>query len=381
LKFAYTRALSALFIATLAACAGNPTTSSLPSNTAAGNTAVTPSEVKSAPSLKFQVLTAGQTPGFPSGADAFDIAAGPNQTMWFTDDATPAIGRIASDGTITEFTTGLPAGATPTAIASGPDGNMWFADYRGAVIGKVTPNGKIMEYSPKKSFDTHAKGITFGIDGRPWIVAFGIDPVLAQLNANGSVTVQPLAKYFTPDGSLASDASGNIWFTGLDKHLNGQLLERVAATGKIQRKPMHMTMQFLPCCPNSAAKPMAIGPNGVPWFTTMQYLREDKKSLQLGTLANGKVKLVRLTHAGTNTGGGYASAIAFDGTNLWVAGNNPFQLTGSLWKYAAKGKQSVFAVPYSPLSLATDAAGHPWFTSHFGGQPSQIVEVLKSGSN
>ncbi|HXM07926.1 MAG TPA: hypothetical protein VN936_10695, partial [Candidatus Acidoferrum sp.] len=35
--------------------------------------------------MSFQVYTAGQTPGFPSTAGAFDIASGPSQTMWFTD--------------------------------------------------------------------------------------------------------------------------------------------------------------------------------------------------------------------------------------------------------------------------------------------------------
>jgi streptogramin lyase len=67
--------------------------------------------------------------------------------MWFTDNGTPAIGRIAADGTVTEFTAGLPSGAVPYAIAAGPGGNMWFTDYRGAAIGRISPSGAITEFS------------------------------------------------------------------------------------------------------------------------------------------------------------------------------------------------------------------------------------------
>ncbi len=136
-----------------------------------------------------------------------------------------------------------------------------------------------------------------------------------------------------------------------------------------------MVLQFLPCCPNTAANTMTIGPGGTPWFTTTSYLRQNRTSFQLGTVDNGKARLYRLTHRG-NYGGGYPSGIAFDGTSVWISGNDPLQLTGTLWRFTAKGNQAVFAVPYSPKSLTVDASGNPWFTSLFGGDPSQIVEVL-----
>ncbi|HEY1429499.1 MAG TPA: hypothetical protein VGF18_07990 [Candidatus Tumulicola sp.] len=378
-SFAYKRTAFALFAAALAGCAGTGAGTATTPSTGIAVSGGSPA-VERASGLHYQVFTAGQTPGFPSTADAADIAAGPNQTIWFTDDSTPAIGRIASDGTITEFSSGLPPGAEPNVIMAGPDGNMWFSDYRGAVIGKITPDGTITEYSPNKPFDTHAKGITFGSDGQPWVVAIGIQPMLAHLGKRGGISVQPLAKFFTPDGSLATDAAGNIWFTGIDKHVHGQLLERVASTGKIVRRPMHMQKQFLPCCPNTASKTMTIAMGGTPWFTTMPYLRGDKHSFQIGTVVNNKVRLYRLTHNG-DTGNGYPSGIAFNGKGLWIAGNDPLQFTGSLFRFDGKGHQAVYAVPYGPRSLANDASGNPWFTSHFGGEPSQIVEVLGTNTH
>ena len=36
------------------------------------------------------------------------------------------IGRITTEGAITEYTAGLSKNAGPTCIIAGPDGNMWF---------------------------------------------------------------------------------------------------------------------------------------------------------------------------------------------------------------------------------------------------------------
>jgi len=135
-KFA---ALLALLFA--AACSGQSSTSAPQASQLAG-----PS-TKQTGSLKFTVYTAGQTPGFLAGAAAVDIAVGPAGDMWFTDFETPAIGRIATNGTITEFTSGLIAGAKPYSIVAGPDGNMWFSDNSGVALGKITPDGTITEYS------------------------------------------------------------------------------------------------------------------------------------------------------------------------------------------------------------------------------------------
>jgi len=52
--------------------------------------------------------------------------------------ATPAIGRVAPNGAITEFSYGLPSGSAPTKIAAGPEGDMWFTDTgTTAAIGRV----------------------------------------------------------------------------------------------------------------------------------------------------------------------------------------------------------------------------------------------------
>ncbi|HXM06030.1 MAG TPA: hypothetical protein VN936_01135, partial [Candidatus Acidoferrum sp.] len=100
---------------------------------------------------QYRVFTAGETPGFLGTARASGVASGANGTIWFTDDTTPAIGRISADGTIQEFTAGLRAGSEPFAIGMGPDGNMWFSDREEIAIGKITPSGTISEYTNDKN--------------------------------------------------------------------------------------------------------------------------------------------------------------------------------------------------------------------------------------
>ena len=55
------------------------------------------------------------------------IAAGPDGALWFTESAAPGrIGRITTEGDITEYSNGLLLITNPWFISAGPDGNMWF---------------------------------------------------------------------------------------------------------------------------------------------------------------------------------------------------------------------------------------------------------------
>ena len=61
--------------------------------------------------------------------------------MWFTEPNGGRIGRITTAGVVTEFTAGITPGSFPFNIVAGPDGNMWFTEYAAAGnrIGRITP--------------------------------------------------------------------------------------------------------------------------------------------------------------------------------------------------------------------------------------------------
>jgi virginiamycin B lyase len=77
-----------------------------------------------------RVTKAGEVTEFPTltAGDPEDIAVGPDGNLWYVDSAADLIGRITTEGSITEFTEGLSDGAAPTGITKGPDGAMWFTE-------------------------------------------------------------------------------------------------------------------------------------------------------------------------------------------------------------------------------------------------------------
>lgn len=322
-------------------------------------------------SLAFTVYTAGQTPGFPAGASAVDLAAGPNGDMWFTDSATPAIGRITADGTVTEFTSGLRAGAKPYSIVAGPDGNMWFSDSSGVALGKVMADGTITEYAAPQYTNSEALGIAFGPSGEPWIVGFGSQPLLAHLT-QGSIEAEFLPVAMTPTGALAADSHGNLFFVAQNGHGKAELVERRA--GGLHRTRVNMHAIFEPCCPNAAAKTIAIGAGGSPSFTTLDFGRHISSANWLATLRTDKIHLSRITHKGLSEPA-YPSGLVTAANGFWITGGDPLAVGGALWHVNTKDKQIAYDLPYEPLSVAVDATGNPWFTTHFSGKASSIVEV------
>lgn len=99
------------------------------------------------------------------------LTAGPDGNIWFTEFITNKIGRLALNGTVTEFTAGLSEAASPSSIVAGSDGNIWFTENSKDNIGMITTSGAITEYPI--SANSQADGITSGPDGNIWYAARG----------------------------------------------------------------------------------------------------------------------------------------------------------------------------------------------------------------
>lgn len=106
-------------------------------------------------------------------ASPYLIAAGSDGALWFTEST--GIGRITTSGKVTEYRKGISRGEHPLGIALGPDGAMWFTEYaykpRRAPdrIGRIAADGTITEYGgiiPR----SWPAGITAGPNGDLWFV-------------------------------------------------------------------------------------------------------------------------------------------------------------------------------------------------------------------
>lgn len=325
-------------------------------------------------SASYKVYTAGKTPGFLASAFALDVASDGNGNLWFTDSRTPAIGRISAAGKVTEYQTGLPSGAKPYSIIRGSGGTMWFSDARGLAIGRVSPTGVITEYSNTSKSNIAAQDIALDQLGRPWIVGVGTTvSTLAYLAKSGRVVTVALPKGLSPDGSLASDASGRLWLLARDAQDNVVAVERVA-TSYIQ---VHSTLTPIrdPCCPNMAPKPLVIGPDGNPWFTTTYYGSVKYTGKLIGTVRRGQVQVfIAKRNPGLPS---YPSGIAPYRHTLSITGGDPFQSNGAMWCIQHDGSQTVNSVAYNPIALTVDSNGNAWFSAYFSGGPSQIVKALQ----
>ena len=76
---------------------------------------------------------------YPGINSPFEITAGPDGALWFTNRGNNSIGRITADGRVTGYTgTGID---DPGGIAAGPDGALWFTNAGNNSIGRIATSG------------------------------------------------------------------------------------------------------------------------------------------------------------------------------------------------------------------------------------------------
>ena len=106
------------------------------------------------------------------GGEVNSITCGPDGAYWFVEFTGNRIGRIDTNGVITEYS--VPTGASlPYDIVTGPDGtNLWFTEAATSKLGRIGTNGAITEF--QLPFTITGTGITVGPDPTGfgcWILA------------------------------------------------------------------------------------------------------------------------------------------------------------------------------------------------------------------
>ncbi|MFN8123506.1 MAG: hypothetical protein U0237_13845 [Thermoleophilia bacterium] len=149
--------------------------------------------------------------GLGQPASLFGIAPGPDGALWFTDFGfrSKAIGRVAADGTITQFP--LSDDAFPQEIAAGPDGNVWFTNSASA-IDRISPTGTPL---PGYTVEGVVGLLAPGPDGALWFTRTGNVKAVGRIVPGGgeptsfTAGIDQLAGF----GGLATGPDGNLWFT------------------------------------------------------------------------------------------------------------------------------------------------------------------------
>lgn len=177
-----------------------------------------------------RITMTGDITEFPlptAGCQPHDITAGPDGNLWFAEISCDKIGRITPNGEVTEFplstagqkgSTGLCGPSTavsqPYVITAGPDGNLWFTECNSNKIGRISTEGDITEF-PLPTPNSQPHGITMGPRGSLWFTEFATNKI-GVINTDGVILAEipiPTAKSGPHDITQGPDHK--LWFTEL----------------------------------------------------------------------------------------------------------------------------------------------------------------------
>ena len=181
-------------------------------------------------------------------SDPYQIAAGPDGNLWFTESGGSQIGRITPTGELTEYSVPT-ADGQPEGIAAGPDGNLWFTDEG---IGRITPAGQITEY-PTPTTDGDPGEIVAGPDDNLW---FTDDDGIGRITLSGQITQYSLPSPSFAVGIMAAP-DGDVWFTDVGSNAIGRI-----TTGSGFTRPGQVTEYPIPT-PDSGPNKITRGRTGM----------------------------------------------------------------------------------------------------------------------
>jgi virginiamycin B lyase len=104
---------------------------------AAGTMIVSEASSRKMASVPLAATSPAQITEFAGGTgQPYQAVLGPDGAIWFAELGTTKVGRIATDGTLLEFT--VPTiGAAISGVTTGPDGAIWFVEDGTSKIGKI----------------------------------------------------------------------------------------------------------------------------------------------------------------------------------------------------------------------------------------------------
>lgn len=221
--------------------------------------------------MEFPLPTmAGNRMGDPmSGALPRGIVAGPDGALWFTESGADQIGRIAPDGTITEYP--LPSRdrvhAFPDDIIVGPDGALWFTETLSGAIGRIDPTTRAITEFPTNSPGTGGPGtqgtgarhLAAGSDGALWFGNW--DTALGRMTTSGKTKFFPIGPKAQLLNALITGPDGRLWFAD----------DRSAAIFRVARNGTVSQLVAIPGIPAKdweALGGLAAGSDGSIWVAT-----------------------------------------------------------------------------------------------------------------
>ena len=267
--------------------------------------------------------------------------------------------------------------ALPAGITEGPDGAMWFAEFGALKVGRIAADGTITEYPlPSSSFPG---GIATGADGNIWVgdESHGnvdqLDLAQATPGTSDGFTAYPVPTN-APEGiaggpeSIAPGPDGALWFTTGDS-INPGEIGRITTTGQITVYPL----------PDGAMPfDVAFGPGNTLWYLAGNIPGDPGDFVEVGSL--------NIAEASPGTSDGFTASYAGPSTsvvsitlgpdgNMWLSddGNNAID------SITPDGVVTQYPIPTPnafPEGITSGPDGALWFTEN---NTNAIGEITTTG--
>jgi streptogramin lyase len=148
-----------------------------------------------------------------SGAGPIGITTGKDGNLWFTESEIGNIGKITTDGTISEYR--APIGSFPVNITATADNNLWFSDYSNG-IGQSTTAGIVTDAATGLDFNARTQGIAPDPTAGVWVTESTNTPTIDKWD--GTTLTQYSINDITGQSYYLANAivygpDNNFWFT------------------------------------------------------------------------------------------------------------------------------------------------------------------------
>ena len=306
-----------------------------------------------------------------TGADPETIVFGPDGAYWFVETQQGQIGRITTNGVVTEYPINL-GFSEPLGITVGPDSNLWFTEYALDRVARITTNGTITQFPlPAGVFPT---AITLGSDHRLWVLDFGGE-YIGTPPTNGGILALTIGgtnltatNYYNSNltvhsrpGNITPGPDGSLYFT---EQLAGKI-GRITTSGVITESPLFPS--------NCQPYDITTGPDGALWFTEANSNKLGRIDTSL-TITNEYLLLTNFAGFTTDNPGGLI--VGPDG-NFWYTDPPASCITQVIFPIANGLTNAVtgtqFFTPTTnsfPRRLATGADSNIWFGEFVGNYPA-----------
>jgi len=282
------------------------------------------------------------------------IAAGTDGAVWFFEVNTNKLGRLATDGMLSEFLIpGAPSMQGFVVVAK--DGSIWVTGDRAGTLTRRAADGSFTQFPLGLAPNQILRSVLVGPDGEIWYLARGTNK-LGRITTAGVITEYPVLPPPTP--GVPGPAAQGIG-PGVTLGPDNAFWFIDGANGKVGRwSPTRDTKEF--DVPGGAGPRITSGPDGALWFTEFA-------GNKIGRITVDGV----VTEFSLPEKTGPIGITAGPDRAIWFTAHG----SGKIGRLTSEGQLTQFDIPTAestPFGIITGTDGNIWFTGGASGKVGRV---------